>query len=242
MKREDRLKVNKLKMKLGILTNELERSYHEAHGAILHYDWLIQTHLYCDYQCGKINELTIKAKEIQDITFEIDELENIKNFPTWNCCKIYVQDRMRQGLYSRPEAINKAAEFLTYVEERLEEIGNPIYCTKISQESTRKTMKNKVFISYSHLDKMWLDRVRTHFSPIKRQHKIEFWDDSRIKAGSTWKKEIINGIHSSSVAVLLISSNFFASDFIVEKELPPILIQIGSRIQIGSNLFLTAYC
>lgn len=59
--------------------------------------------------------------------------------------------------------------------------------------------------------------------PFERQGNVELWADSRITPGDRWKQEIASAIHRASIAVLLISADFLASDFVVENELPPLL-------------------
>jgi len=80
-----------------------------------------------------------------------------------------------------------------------------------------------VFISYSHQDVQWLDRLRVHLKFLERDHDVEVWDDRQIAPGSTWRMEIKRALEAARVAILLISADFLASDFITTDELPPLL-------------------
>lgn len=78
----------------------------------------------------------------------------------------------------------------------------------------------KVFISYSHKDEAWKNQLLTHLHLFEKQGVMEIWDSGEIQVGSNWSQQIENQIKSADIAVLLVSADFLASDYIIEKELP----------------------
>jgi internalin A len=114
---------------------------------------------------------------------------------------------LRQSGFALPY---KLAELLRGTEEAYRHY-------KIEYKSDRK----KVFVSYSHLDASFLVDIRRHFKPFLSQ--IDFWDDSKIQPGQKWREEIEKAIRETKVAILLVSTDFFGSEFIQTNELPALL-------------------
>jgi GTP-binding protein EngB required for normal cell division len=86
-----------------------------------------------------------------------------------------------------------------------------------------------VFLSYSHKDDRWVRYLRPHFKALEKTHGIDFWHDKRIEAGSDWRAEIVSAISACRVAILLVSADFLASDFIQLEELPRLLGEASAR-------------
>lgn len=78
-----------------------------------------------------------------------------------------------------------------------------------------------VFVSYSHQDAAWLARLQVHLRPLG--DRLDLWDDTRLAAGDDWHGQITGAINRARVAVLLVSADFLASDFVTREELPRLL-------------------
>jgi hypothetical protein len=90
-------------------------------------------------------------------------------------------------------------------------------------DQTWKAEHKNVFISYRHTDKEYLDELTVHLRPLEKSQRLDIWSDQRIKAGAQWKHEIESALQRAHFAVLLVSSDYLASDFIVDNELPVLL-------------------
>lgn len=83
--------------------------------------------------------------------------------------------------------------------------------------------RTKVFISYSHENRHELERLRIHLKAARLNNRVEWWDDTQINPGQDWQHAIKKAIDTTRVAVLLISVDYLASDFILDNELSPLL-------------------
>ena len=80
-----------------------------------------------------------------------------------------------------------------------------------------------IFISYSHKDKEALEQLRRFLTPLEWEGRIEVWADTDIETGDDWRARIDQALADAKVAVLFISQDFLASEFIRNQELPTIL-------------------
>src|SRR5216683_3196985 len=71
----------------------------------------------------------------------------------------------------------------------------------------------EVFCSYAHEDEVWLHKLETHLSLLKRQGLISLWHDRLISPGTDWAQTIDTHLETASVILLLVSANFLASDY-----------------------------
>ena len=99
--------------------------------------------------------------------------------------------------------------------DRLEEIFTP---------TVRQA--NSIFVSYSHQDEEWKNRLCQMLAPFLRDGDLELklWvDKGNIKPGDKWHEEIQNALRVAGVAVVLVSAPFLSSDYVMKYELPEII-------------------
>jgi hypothetical protein len=116
----------------------------------------------------------------------------------------------------------------------------------LTLETSAKNTKqvHRIFISYARANKQWLVKVQTHLKALKNYSQIEFeyWDDTKLIGGDNWEITIKQELDQAVVAILLISTEFFASDF-KAKELAPLLKNAESKgtriipLIIGHSIF-----
>lgn len=109
------------------------------------------------------------------------------------------------------------------IESGPEKMDLKVLLPEAKQEISDMKKKHNIFISYSHKDKLWLDKVTTHLKPLGRYYGIDEWDDQKLRTSDKWKDEITKALDNATIAILLFSPDFMASDFIINNELQPLL-------------------
>ena len=77
--------------------------------------------------------------------------------------------------------------------------------------TSKKTIS--LFYSYSHVDEALRDELEKHLKLLQRQHVIDTWHDRKIISGTEWDKVINKNLDTADIILLLISSDFLASDY-----------------------------
>lgn len=180
------------------------------------FEVLLKKNTYQDYS-KKVWRIVIayfkKQKNKEDLEKYLKDIE-----------KVASQEKFNSMIHMfRPYQESLKQEYLTYLS------STQVFSESMSIFQNLENVKSKIlkpnkvkaFISYSHRekDKALKEKILSNFGSLQRKFEFEIWDDSQIKAGQEWKKEIIDNLNDADIIFLFISSDFINSNFIWEEEL-----------------------
>lgn len=87
-------------------------------------------------------------------------------------------------------------------------------------QTTPPTRPARLFISYSREDQEWAVQLRKHLRVLVWTGVLEVWDDTRLEVGTEWEQTILANLNSADIIVLLVSANFFGSEYCWKNEVP----------------------
>jgi len=71
----------------------------------------------------------------------------------------------------------------------------------------------QLFYSYAPEDETLRQELENHLTSLRRQGIITDWHRRNIKAGTEWAHEVDTYLNTADIILLLISTNFLASDY-----------------------------
>ncbi|MBO9441845.1 toll/interleukin-1 receptor domain-containing protein [Phaeobacter italicus] len=174
---------------------------------------------------GKITSFSTSGADFV-LTYELDE--NFTPIPINALEEMHFELGLNRFELSRTHWAIKHVDLPNLLEKRGFKVTPPhssFEMTKIPKlpKGLQPSDPTKVFISYAHSDIGFLQRLNVHLKPVSQWAEVETWSDQRLVAGDDWRAQIENALEQASVAILLVSADFLASDFIVTRELPPLL-------------------
>jgi DNA-binding MarR family transcriptional regulator len=76
----------------------------------------------------------------------------------------------------------------------------------------------RIFCSYSHRDEKFRIELEIRLTTMRRKGLIEEWNDRKITAGQEWEHDIDKNLEAADIVLLLVSSDFLASDYCYDRE------------------------
>lgn len=127
----------------------------------------------------------------------------------------------KQRYYTYDELMQRKEREKLTIECSISYSAVPIKDLLDNIEIPQKVKKKKVFISYARKDISYREKLELQLKPFLRNKQIQaIWSDHEILPGQNWDSEIEYNLRKANFVFLLISDDFFASDYIDKKELP----------------------
>jgi TIR domain len=97
----------------------------------------------------------------------------------------------------------------------------------------------RLFLSYSHLDEVYKNKLEKHLALLARLGLVETWSDRQILPGQQWDDKIRKQLAEADIVLLLVSANFIASDYSYYREMMPALERMDSGPQVVIPIVLS---
>lgn len=163
-----------------------------------------------------LNEPVSQVSGVVKALHERGLLDEAVYFECWSCGNLVDPKDFDQALadYGQYEC----SQCLTRLDETLRNKRVVVYTLKHSKVLPIQKFKDlprplKVFYSYAHEDEELRKQLERHLSPLRREGLIRDWHDRKLLAGSDLGTEIDAHLREAHIVLLLISSDFFASDY-----------------------------
>lgn len=99
-----------------------------------------------------------------------------------------------------------------------------------TRDSARPLAGRSVFVSYSHRDERYREKLQTSLAQLQRENLITVWHDRKILPGQEWDREIDRNLENAEIILLLVSPDFLASSYCYGHE----MLQALERHRSGS--------
>lgn len=163
--------------------------------------------------------ITIISEELDNLnsTFKFIKVEKLIQCNCQNCLEsenphFYNYQKLRNRIQDGKQTVECDT---SYKDINVKELLDGVF-TRVLRKSNEDM---RIFLSYAHADEKYKDELLKHLEGLKLTNNISFWDDRNICPGQDWDGEIKTNLEKADIILLLISADFIASSYILEKEL-----------------------
>ncbi|MCW8922522.1 MAG: TIGR02391 family protein [Gammaproteobacteria bacterium] len=150
----DRLEINRLKVRKEHLFAKLKKDYDQHYRGAMHFDIMSLANLYSEHRCGIESEFSKRATEIEEIDQLVEEKQNEVALPKWRAARLIANNLLQSGRIDDEEQIEKAATFLTEVEEKLS--TDDVTEREVSKEEKNEREVNEKLVCFAELLHPWI--------------------------------------------------------------------------------------
>lgn len=206
----ENLDYDKFAIYVGITTDEAN----EYFKFLKKNNFIIEKQISCCPNCG---EECVIDTSLYENEFECEECEEILEYNKLRRHSTVLYKINKEYIESKE---NRIRSQFADDDSNIVNISSIRSRKKDIKELDRSTeMKVKVFLSYCHEDEEMKKELDKSLVMLKRNNKIDTWNDRCIVAGKELEKEILENLRTANIILLLVSQDFLASSYCFEKEM-----------------------
>lgn len=100
---------------------------------------------------------------------------------------------------------------------------------EVQKEDESSRTPVDIFVCYAQKDEEYRQRLEKHLSLFQREGLIQIWHNGNIRAGEEWEQIIHMRLDTARIVLLLVSSDFLASDYYSSAEMQKALERHARR-------------
>lgn len=168
-----------------------------------------------DFRCDCGNECTVYEQTLLENRYECPECEKkYSNEKIVNKGDVLYEINKSAVMEYNRDSVDPKSRIRKIIEYEKRKKEEEIMQSGYAHENiSQRENKMKVFLSYSHEDEEYKEKLDKHLASLRRNKKIDTWNDRKLLPGSKLDETIKEQLRQSDIIILIVSSSFIDSDY-----------------------------
>lgn len=195
------LEINRLKIRRKQLFEELNKDFNYSCRGALTFDELSLINLYCEHRCGIESGFFERAVQVVELDLLLEEKTEEVFLPLWRAAQAITNNLLESGRFDSECRVEKAAIFLTEVEEKLS--SEEANISLAEQEKLKTEEMISKYVLFSDLLHPWI--VQHAFEQYRNGHFRDSVLNAFVSLGDLMREKTGVGEDGAALATQVLS-------------------------------------